>query len=276
MKARDILGVLCGMIIAVFAGGCMVVGLEASGIASHEEPDLLADSNGQTADVTPPDYRGITFAVPLPTSPDTVPHYRVTSVQKYSSGTGTALNIRNRIPSVSEAPGLAQKALGPYGGLPSDAVLEKTGQASMKKYNLSTGSVEEEYPQYTQVTYRQYVHGSPIINSGISVALGTNGDLLDYKKNWYALEQDGYDPVISAKEAQEKLEMQDLFIPIQGSIKGSVITRVQAGYYVTTHDSYAPDQTELSDTCTPVWIFYATKPGTDTGPFPLLVNATRG
>ncbi|MFA5332246.1 MAG: hypothetical protein WC342_07695 [Methanoregula sp.] len=275
MNARDILGILCGIVIAVFAGGSMIAGLEAFDVGDPRGPVLLTNGTEGTADI-PVYNRGITFDVPLPPSPETVPHYRVISVQEYSSGTGTALTIKDKIPSVSEAPELAQKALGPYGGLPTDAVLEKTGQVTMKKYNLSTSVVEEEYPQYTQVTYRQYVHGSPVINSEISVALGRNGELLDYKKNWYVLEQEGYDPVISAEDAQEKLKKQDLLFRPQCCVSNDSITRVQAGYYVTTHDPYAPDREALPDTCTPVWIFYAIKPGTGTDPFPLIVNATRG
>lgn len=217
--------------------------------------------------------RSITLDVPLPASPATVPLYRVVSAQKFSTGTGTAFTVKKQIPATGEAPGLAKKALEKYGGLPADAVLERTGQVFMKKYNLQTGTVEEQYPQYTQVIYRQYVNGSPVINSEISVSLGENGELLDISKDWSTLEPAGEVPVISAGEALEKLQARDLFIPIQGTLDGCHITRVQSGYYVETH---FPDASALPvppDTCTPVWIFYM---GTDGNPFPLLINATRG
>ena len=68
------------------------------------------------------------------------------SVQKFSYGTGTALAVRENIPSIAEAPGLAEKALEKYGGLPADAVLERTQQVFMKKYNLKTNTVEEPVP----------------------------------------------------------------------------------------------------------------------------------
>lgn len=220
--------------------------------------------------------RSIALDVPLPVSPATVPLYRVVKVQKFSTGTGTALAVKDHIPSIAEAPGLAEKALGIYGGLPADAVLEKTEQVFMKKYNLATGTVEEQYPQYTRVAYRQYVNGSPVMGSGIAVSLGKDGELLDISKDWSILEYTGEIPVISADEAFEKLQARDLLKPIQSSLNGCHITRVQSGYHIETHYPDASGQTPAPDRCTPVWIFYGIKPGTDVEPFPLLVNATRG
>ncbi len=220
--------------------------------------------------------RSITLDVPLPASPATVPFYRVVSVQKFSTGTGTVLAVKDHIPSIAEAPGLAEKALGVYGGLPADAVLEKTEQVFMKKYNLKTGTVEEQYPQYTQVIYSQYVNDSLVVNSEISVSLGENGELLDISKDWSTLEYTGEIPVISADEAFEKLNRQDLLIPLQCCILDYHITRVEFGYHIETHPSDTSAQPTRPNICTPVWIFYGVKPGTDTEPFPLLVNATRG
>ena len=220
--------------------------------------------------------RSITLGVQLPASPATVPGYRVVSVQKFSSGTGTALAVKDHIPSIAEAPGLAEKALGVYGGLPADAVLEKSEQVFMKKYNLKTEVVEEQFPQFTQVIYRQYVNGSPVMGSGISVSLGEDGELLDISKDWSTLEYIGEIPVISADEAFEKLQARDLLKPIQSSLNGYHITWVQSGYHIETHYPDASGQTPVPDRCTPVWIFYGIKPGTDVEPFPLLVNATRG
>jgi len=217
----------------------------------------------------------ITIDVPLPPSPATVPDYRVVSVQKFSTGTGTSLAVRDHIPSVAEAPGLAEKALEEYGGLPADAVLERTEQVFMKKYNLKTGMVEEQYPQYTRVAYRQYVNGSPVMGSGIEVSLGDGGELLDVSKDWSVLEYIGEIPVISAGEACEKLQNRDLLKPIQSSLNGYHITRVQSGYHMETRIPGSPMQETPLERCTPVWIFYGIKPGTDVEPFPLLVNATR-
>jgi hypothetical protein len=219
--------------------------------------------------------RSITLEVPLPASPATVPLYRVVSVQKFSSGTGTSLTVKKEIPSLEEAPGLAEKALEKYGGLPVDAILEKTEQVFMKKYNLNTGTVEEQYPQYTRVAYSHYVNGFPVMGSGIAVSLGENGELLDFSKDWSILEYAGEIPVISANEAFEKLQARDLLIPIQSSLDGYHITRVKFGYHVDSHLPDASAQPTPPNVCTPVWIFYGKKPGTDLEPFPLLINATR-
>jgi hypothetical protein len=221
--------------------------------------------------------RSITLDVPLPVSPSTVPNYRVVSVHKFSSGTGTALTVKKHIPSIEEAPGLAEKVLEEYGGLPADAVLEKTEQVFMKKYNLKTEMVEEQYPQYTRVAYRQYVNGSPVMGSGIAVSLGENGELLDISKDWSTLEYAGEVPVISADEAFEKLQARDLLKPIQSSLNGYHITRVQSGYYVENDLPNSTMKEFTQNRCTPVWIFYGIKPEIiDDEPFPLLVNATRG
>ncbi len=220
--------------------------------------------------------RSITLDTQLPASPATVPDYRVVSVQKFSTGTGTALTVKDHIPSVAEAPGLAEKALVGYGGLPADAVIERTEQAFMKKYNLATGTVEEQYPQYTRVAYRQYVNGSPVMGSGIGVSLGENGELLDISKDWSTLEYAGEIPVISADEAFEKLKARELLFLIQGSLDGYHITGVRFGYNVETHIPDASMQVPAPNKFTPVWIFYGIKPGADSEPFPLMINATRG
>jgi hypothetical protein len=220
--------------------------------------------------------RSITLDVPLPAFPATVPEYRIVSVQKFSTGTGTALRVKDRIPSVSEAPGLAEQALEKYGGLPADAVIERTEQVFLKKYNLETETVEEQYPQYTRVSYRQYVNGSPVMSSGISVSLGENGEPLDISKEWCSLEYAGEVPVISAEEGFEKLRAGDLLIPLQCCLDRYRIVRVQFGYNAETHLPDASMQAPAPNRFTPVWIFYGIKQGTDTGPFPLMVNATRG
>ena len=220
--------------------------------------------------------RTITLDVQLPASPATVPRYRVASVQKFSSGTGTSLTVKKHIPSIEEAPGLAEKILEDYGGLPADAVLEKTEQVFMKKYNLRTGMVEEQFPQYTQVIYYQYVNDSLVVNSEISVSLGENGELLDISKDWSTLEYTGEIPVISVDEAFEKLNRQDLLIPLQCSILDYHISQVEFGYHVEIDLYDASARPTLPNSCIPVWIFYGKKPGTDLEPFPLLVNATRG
>jgi len=220
--------------------------------------------------------RSITLDAPLPASPTTVPDYRVVSVRKFSIGNETTLMVKEHIPSIEEAPGLAEKALEKYGGLPADAVLERTEQVFMHKYNLKTGTVEEQYPQYTRVAYSHYVNGSQVMGSGIAVSLGKDGEILDLSIDWSTLTYAGEIPVISANEAFEKLKARDLLIPIQSSLDGYHITRAKFGYHVDSHLPDASAQPTPPNRCTPVWIFFGIKPGTNLEPFPLLINATRG
>jgi hypothetical protein len=278
MNARERIAIGSGLVIAVFLAGCMVFVFSMLGIPGHlAAPPLTPVNDGPYPDLTAYD-RTITLDVPLPASPVTVPLYRVVSVEQYSVGTGTALTVKKEIPAVGEAPGLAEKALVAYGGLPTDAVLERTEQVFMSKYNLRTGTVEEQFPQYTQVIYRQYVNGSPVMNSGLSVLLGEGGELLDISKDWSTLAPAGDLPVISAEEAMEKLKNGDLLFRLQCCLDGYHITQVQLGYYIQagTREPHPPARVISPDTCIPVWIFYGVKPGTDANPFPLLVNATRG
>jgi hypothetical protein len=276
MNTRKLREIGCGIVIAVFLAGCLIFGFGMLGITSPGAPALGPVSDASSSPEVLAYDRSITLDVPLPASPATVPFYRVVSVQKFSAGTGTALAVKKHIPSVADAPGLAEKILGEYGGLPADAVLENTEQVFMKKYNLKTGTVEEQYPQYTRVAYSHYVNGSPVMGSGIAVSLGEDGELLDISKDWRTLEYAGEVPVLSVHEAWEKLQARDLLIPIQSSLNGYHITRIQSGYHVETHLPDASMPMATPNQCTPVWIFYGIKPGTDGKPFPLLVNATRG
>ncbi|PKL70687.1 MAG: hypothetical protein CVV30_04880 [Methanomicrobiales archaeon HGW-Methanomicrobiales-1] len=275
MNAHELMKIGGGLVIAVFLAGCLILVFCVLGITGYQLPLPVSGNAGPSP--APLVYDTVmTLEVPLPASPKTVPYYRVTSVQKFSSGTGTALLVRENIPSIAEAPVLAEKALAKYGGLPADAVLERTEQSFMNKYNLRTGMVEEQSPQNTRVMYRQYVNDSPVMGSGITVSLGEGGELLDISKDWSTLEYAGDGPIISAESAWEKLQRQELLIPVQCSILGYNITRVQFGYHVETHLPDASAQPTPPNVCTPVWIFYGKKPGTDSEPFPLMVNATGG
>jgi hypothetical protein len=257
----------------IFAGCIHALFFQPAVVQDSFAPGISGQSVGSTP-ASPAYDRSIVLDTGLPPSPATVPFCHVVSVEKYSSGTGTALEIKKSIPPVAEAPGIAEKILEGYGGLPEGAVLERTDQMYMKKYNLATSEVEEEYPQYTRVVYSHYVNGSPILGSGISVSLGEDGQLLDISKDWSSLEFSGEVPVISAEEGWEKLNARELLQPIQGSLDGFHITRVQFGYHVRTHATYEYAWPVSLDTCTPVWIFYGIKPETGTDPFPLMVNAT--
>ncbi|MCK9580290.1 MAG: hypothetical protein M0Q92_07545 [Methanoregula sp.] len=273
MHSRELLVTCAGLGIAVVIAGCMVAGFSALGMPSGILSSFLGPASGETPDYSP--NRTITLGVTLPASPATVPSYRIISVESYTIPLRETFTVRKNIPSVEEAPALAKNALLDYGGLPPDAVLENTCQSFMGQYDTSRGVVTGQYPQYTRVRYRQYVNGSPVIGTGLSVELGGDGEMPGITKAWTVLEYTGDIPVISAEEAFEKLRAHELLNMPQCCIDDTVIIRVEPGYHVNNLNRIPSREPPLQDPCTPVWIFYGIKPGTDADPFPLLVRATR-
>lgn len=276
MNAHDIFITVCGILIAILAAWCMVAGAGVLGIAGFQSLSIT-DRPVPDPIVQEVYSRGIALDVPLPAAPSVVPQYRVITLYRYTGGTGTALSTKKAIPSVEEAPGLAEKALAAYGGLPAGAVLEKAEQNFLYQYNLATETQEAEFPQYTLVRYHQYVNGTRVMNADLSAELGESGELVGLHGLWATLEPAGETPIISAEEALEKLRAGDLLLQLQCSIAGSHIVRVERGYYIRegTREPQPPARVITPDTCIPVWVFSAAKPGAEGEPFPLFVNATR-
>lgn len=200
----------------------------------------------------------------LPKSPANAPLYKVISVDSISEGKPELMNIKNSIPSESEASKLAEKVLAEYGGLPHDAKLSLVEQVTIKKYNGKSGIIEEEYPQWTSVHYKQDINGLQVIGpgAGIVVNLGENGEMLGISKGWRTLEYAGEVPVISVEEAYQKLKNGETLIVYQSSPIGLRISDIQLGYY-------AEDIREDQKYYTPVWLFYAGKEGQKAFPRPV-------
>jgi hypothetical protein len=271
MKIRELSGIGIGIIVAFFLSVCLITTLGILGISDYRVPLWPGNTVSFVNDSA--ESSPIELDVPLPESPVKAPFYRVVSIQSFDAGNGMGSVERDHLPSSTEAHGFAEKTLGQHRGLPSDAVFEKTSTVFKKNYNIN-GSAEEQFPWYTQVSYRQYVNGSPIINSGIAVSLGDKGEFLSLSKDWTTLEYAGEVSVIPADVAFEKLNRGDMLFRPQCCINGSRISRVRFGYYAET---FVPDamQTPSVNLCKPVWIFYAYKPGFDNEPIPLIVNATK-
>lgn len=202
----------------------------------------------------------------FPNSPATAPKYKIVSTDRISLGSEKSLSIKKNIPSVEDAPVLAEKILESYGGLPKDAVLYRVEQVSTKKYDLKTGIIEEEYPQMTQVGYEQRLAGLPVYGAGarLNVGLGENGEMVHLIKTWRTVEYAGDIPIISAEDAYEKLKKGEL-VTVQGPIADLKISDIKLGYYAQYRDS--------QNYYTPVWLFYAAKEGQT--PFPYLVDAVK-
>lgn len=221
--------------------------------------------------VTQSSQEQIVLDINLPASPITAPAYKVIAKDSIFEDSPKSMEIKKNIPSETEAILLAEEVLKKYGGLPDDAVLSKVEQVAIKKYNLTSGIVEEQYPQWTQVIYEQNVRGMPVIGPGaeINIGLGENGEALFIEKAWRYLEYDNEVPVISAEQAFEKLKHGELLVTPQSSLIGLHITKIQLGYYAEQREQ---DQKSY----TPVWIFYGTHEGsTNTQAFPYPVNAMK-
>lgn len=205
----------------------------------------------------------------LPKSLATAPFYNVVKKESVFEGSPKLIEIKSSIPSENEAPIIAEKILLKYGGLPKDAVISKVEQVSMEKYNLKTETVEERYPQFSQVIYEQQINGAPVVGPGaeINICLGENGELLQIEKAWRHVEYAEEIPVISAAEAYEKLQKHDLLVVPQSSLEGVKISDIKLGYY-------AEDREHDQKIYSPVWIFYGYKQGGQ--PFPYMVDARRG
>lgn len=204
----------------------------------------------------------------LPESPVTAPQYKVVQKESVFKGSQKLMEVKPGIPSEKEAEELAEKILDTYGGLPKDANLAKVEQVFLEKYNTETKTVEERYPQFTQVIYEQQINGAPVIGPGaeINICLGENGEMLQIEKAWRHVEYAEEIPIISSAEAYEKLQKGDLLISPQSSLDGVRISGVKLGYYAEDREN---DQQFYS----PVWIFYGYKQGGQ--PFPYPVDARK-
>ncbi|ADN36189.1 PKD domain-containing protein [Methanolacinia petrolearia DSM 11571] len=206
----------------------------------------------------------------LPTSPEVMAVYKIRSIDLVQDGDETkAFSIKKTIPSAAEAPALAEKALEKYGGLSEDAKFVDAVPRYLNKYNLTTDSVEEQYPMRTQVRYIQILNELPVIGASINLDLGEDGEIINIIKAWPKYEQTGEVTVISAENAYEKLRNSETIDRLQGSIpEGTKITKITPGYKL-----YNAWNQNSEPFLKPVWIFYAVT-SFDPEPFPLMVDAT--
>lgn len=247
-------------IIAGFLLICVIISTVVVMTPMTQSPHSL-ETQGSTADFI--------LETELPNSLATAPSYNIVEKESVFEGSPKMMEIKTSIPSKNEAPIIAEKILMKYGGLPKDAVISKVEQVSMEKYNVKTETVEERYPQFTQIIYEQQIDGAPVVGPGaeINICLGENGELLQIEKAWRHVEYAEEIPVISAAEAYEKLQKHDLLVVPQSSLEGVKISDIKLGYY-------AEDREHDQKIYSPVWIFYGYKQGGR--PFPYMVDARRG
>ncbi|MFA6361939.1 hypothetical protein [Methanoregula sp.] len=249
-------GIIAGIILVSSIMGVLIL------VPSVNENTSSYVTQGSISQVSTDEVFALDIA--LPQSPATAPVYKVIAADSISKGDPKLMDAKPSIPSEAEAPALAEKALEKYGGLPKDAILTGIECVSIKKYNTETGIVEAEYPQWTSVHYRQQINGSPTMGpgAGLTINLGENGELLGISKGWRTLEYAGEIPVITVQEAYEKLKNGETLTVYQSSRAGLRVSDIKLGYY-------AEDTNVDQKYYTPVWLFYATKDGKTTYPWPV-------
>lgn len=237
--------------------------LVAIGIILVIQPDPFHDLNIVKTTIYPEkislssqtEIGNIIINAPLPASPAAIPmysgYYDAGGRIGYTSPNWT--KTKKSIPSVSEAPALAKKALVPYGGLPSDATVSSVSQTIGKSVDpVTLEFVPPGYPQATNIIFSREINGMPVVGTGqgIAVDLGENGELLYLSKNWRTLEKTGDASIITAKKAIEKFLQGEVVEAFQDPVDMTV-TQIKLGYY----ESYPDRQEAILE---PVWIFYGT------------------
>ena len=246
MKTKVTFGTIV-IILAVLGGAAILTVLYSGGTNEwmfRVVPEGIVPSPVQTTIGT------ITIHAPLPQGPATVPlyhgYYGPNGKIEFSSPNR---HTQNSIPEVSEVPQLAEQALAPYGGIPSDAVVGGIGKMGGKATNLATGEVVAIYWESTNIAYYREINGMPMVGSGgqmILLDFGENGELLHLYKKWLTLNQIDQVPIINASQAVDKLLRGDVLNAYQEPVD-VMITNISLGYYT----GY-PDREE--ETLEPVWI----------------------
>ena len=248
----------------------LILGTACTGLLPHPVNAQIGSQEDTVFPVMQGQLDSLVLDTVLPKSPEVMAVYKIRSIDLVHDGDETkAFSIKNSIPSATEAPALAEKALEKYGGLPEDAKFVDAVPRYLNKYNLTTDSVEEKYPVRTQVRYIQILNELPVIGASINLNLGEDGEIIYIRKAWPEYEQTGEVDIIPADKAYEKLRNSETTDRLQGSLpEGTKITEITLGYKL-----YNPWKQDSEPYLKPVWIFYAVTTF-DPEPFPLMVDAT--
>lgn len=195
----------------------------------------------------------------VPEMPSTVPYYKDTYQRSdvVDLRSNYSFTVRPNATSKYDAPALAQQALAPYGGLPSDAIQIYSKTSYRVIFNGTTGDVKRRDPVETTILYERNLNGSTIkgMHDMASVTFGNDGEILELTRIWGTIQYSGRDiPVISVYDAIRKLEERDVMNPV---LDGAVVTinSTYLGHYGHlwinhSHETYLE----------PIWIFTGTFP----------------
>jgi len=203
-------------------------------------------------------YDNIVINATVPETPNTVVLYKGTvsdddlnHLRKFESP--NLMKDKRSLPSETEAPALAARALELFGGLPNDAVLASIFRSEAYEQK-SSGEITARYPKWISVSYNREINGMILTGGdrdGISVDLGENGELLCIRKLWRTIENTGQTvPVIPAQAAIDKMQKGETIHKLQSS-NDLFIDSIRLGYYERKKDI-------RESILEPVWIFKST------------------
>jgi hypothetical protein len=233
---------LFGAIIFIIIGICAVFFIQSTG--SQPEENFSASYD------TP--LGMVSINAKLPESPPNIMMYRVipseNDMAEYLANGSIA--VRYNLPSETDAPQAAQKALIPYGGLPQDAKLAFVKTGYIEGYNGETGEVTEKLPIETNVQYNRLIDGKPVVGDGgyIRMDLGDYGELISLFKVWRTVSPDGTAPIIPVSAAIEKIKRGELLGHKPKCACQLNVDKISLGYY-------EKDRGETQEYLEPVWIF---------------------
>ncbi|MDD1694787.1 MAG: hypothetical protein LUQ71_08700 [Methanoregula sp.] len=249
---------------------CLVISLAVVGMPAGQKSPANVLSPGPGISTVQGQLDSLMLDAKMPDSPESVKVPLVTSVDIVQNGDdSTSMAATRSIPSPSDAPRLAEKALEPYGGIPEDAQLIDAVPRYQYKYNLTTNAIEEKYPWQTQVRYTQVFDGRSVKGTTINLGLRENGELGSLVKIWPSYGESRVVKIVPAQRAYEKFRAYETMEKIQGSIPdGSKISNITLGYQLCGSWNSESKDPYLK----PVWIFSVVTPA-DPEPFPLMVDA---
>ena len=194
-------------------------------------------------------YGNITINTTLPEIPSSIPVYKkhFEVGDRFSKNFGDSWLPRKNVTSEEDASEVAKKIMEQYGGLPSDAIFDRS-HTEYLEYQKN-GETTRKEPIVTTVSYSRNINGMP--SSGdvdqINLELGENGSLVNIYKSWSHLSDAGDVPIISAKKATEKLQRSDIINSWMGSQNDVSIEKITLGYHEFSEEGSITE---------PVWYFF--------------------
>jgi hypothetical protein len=155
------------------------------------------------------------------------------------------LDIPQNIPSDSEAVEIATSFLKKQNLFPNDAIF--SGTTHGKIYETTSNGSKLVKWEDVNVWFDRSLNGYPVEGTQLMLAIGGNGDVIEYFTNWRNYEPTEEISVISPDQAYSDLKLEGISI---GTIKADTVSINQM--YLAYHACPGADTEEYLE---PVWIF---------------------